>query len=72
MKIGDLVRFKHHGYLGVIVELGGASVIGKGAFSLQRPPWALVHWVTHPTLSRYQPQHDLEVVTKSGEYNENR
>jgi len=62
MKIGDLVRFKHHGYLGVIVEL----------YEDMGAPWALVHWVTHPTLSRYQPQHDLEVVTKSGEYNENR
>ena len=63
MKIGDLVRFKHHGYLGVIVELGGASGIGKVVLS----PWALVHWVTHPTLSRYQPQHDLEVVTTAAE-----
>ncbi len=63
MKIGDLVRFKHHGYLGVIVWLEQVEYPS---------PWALVHWVTHPTLSRYQPQHDLEVVTKSGEYNENR
>jgi len=55
MKIGDLVRFKHHGYLGVIVEL----------YEDMGAPWALIHWVSHPTLSRYQPQHDLEVVNEN-------
>ena len=62
MKIGDLVRLKQHKYLAIVVQVGEEEVLSDGDYL---PAWAFVEWVSHPTLSKYQPQQDLEVVNES-------